>query len=147
MLLFLLGVAAAFGSIEMRKAVITRVRARAAVSSSMVFGRPYALSRGLSLKQVRLTSRLQRLDYRQVSTDPSQPGEYRLRSNRLDLFVRDAKLPRGFEQEALPVRLDLDGSGRITDIRDAKYNRELKHVWLEPEVLSLLGEDATRAVT
>lgn len=131
----------------MRDAVIRRVKSRAASSSSIVFSRAFPIRVGDNLASLKLKERLGRLDFREVSREPSKVKEFQIQKQSVKLYLPEFEVPTVYEQKQQLLTLSLDTSGKITSIADTKFNKQLREFRLPPEVLSLLGQNATRAVT
>jgi penicillin-binding protein 1B len=137
------------GSLFMRKAVIKRLTARALASSGLVMSRPLAMSIGDDFEKLRLSSRLKRLGYYKTSQKLSRPGEYRdlLAENRFQIYLREFRLGDKFLQRQAPHEVLINSRGEIESIRDTKFAQDRKNIWLEPEMLAVLGNSDTRAVS
>ncbi len=131
----------------MRDAVIRRVKSRAASSSSIVYSRAFPIRVGDQLSSLRLKQRLSRLDFRQVTRTPKKPKEYQVSDSSVKLYLPEFEIPSLHEQKEQLLTLQLNSAGKITNIIDTKFNQKLRELLLPPEVLSLLGQNATRAVT
>jgi penicillin-binding protein 1B len=140
---FVLGV----GSYFIRREVIRRVRDRSVTSNAGVFSRPYPLERGMSISRSQTLARLERLAYRKVNTTPEHSGEYELTDDKLFIYFRGAHFGGHPDQESQLVQFDLGSNKEIKNILDVKFRQPMKQAYLEPELLSLLGDSATRAST
>ncbi|HQH27857.1 MAG TPA: transglycosylase domain-containing protein, partial [Oligoflexia bacterium] len=129
----------------MRQQVIRRLKTLAITSSSLVLSRPFAITRDINFERVRITDRLDRLGYRRVNSKPERPGQYFAASGEALIFLREAQLGPGARQDEMLVRAVLDSQGMIKDLQTVPGKHALPSVWLEPEILSLLGTSSTRA--
>jgi penicillin-binding protein 1B len=100
-----------------------------------VYSASLRLAPGQVVEATAVASRLDRSGYARVDATPSRPGQYRRRSNGLDLYVR------GFsagERPVTPRRVVIAFErGEIASIADER-GRRLPSVDLEPELLSLV---------
>ena len=92
------------------------------------------LGPGLSVDGIDLPGTLRRLSYREVSSRPREPGQFRRGRDDWEVFLRARDDPQGRRPSAR-VRLALDG-GRIAAVTDTSDGRMLEAVEVEPEVLS-----------
>lgn len=139
----IVGSALLVGSIYMRRMVVQQVQYRKLTSAALLLGRAYPLTIGETLESSRLESRLRRLGYRRVATPPTHAGLFRMTPTAVTLFLRRTQLSDASLQPEQLVELTLE-HGKITRILETKYGKELPHVWLEPEVLTLIGSSSTR---
>jgi penicillin-binding protein 1B len=93
---------------------------------------PFPLKAGLSLKTARLPERLQRLGYRPVNDAVASPGDYRLTSEALTIFLHAQ--PEVFVK-ANVVALDLH-DGLVTQVVSEPDRTPVFPVFLEPELIS-----------
>ncbi len=114
-------------------------------SSSMVFSRALPISRGIKLDSLNLKNRLQRLKYREVP-EPSTSGEYRYSNTQIRLFLRESQIPSDFRQDKRLYDIIINQEGIITDIKDTHFGSSTERIWLEPEVISVLGDSSQRVV-
>jgi penicillin-binding protein 1B len=131
----------------MRSMVIDRMQKRALTSNSSVLSKAFAVERGMHLGKIKLIERMKRLGYSESKAEPELPGQYLLSDSQLILYLREINIPPNLNQESIAVSLKLGSDYTIEDIRDLRFDRPLNAVWLEPELLALLGSSSTRAVT
>jgi penicillin-binding protein 1B len=93
---------------------------------------PFQLKTGLSLKAARLPERLQRLGYRAVNDAVTSPGEYRLTTETLTIFLHAQ--PEAFVK-ANVVTLDVK-DGLVTQVLSEPDHTPVFPVFLEPELIS-----------
>jgi len=132
------------GSIYIRREVLRRVHDRSLTATSAVFARPFPIYKGLNVERSKLRERMNRLAYRSVS-DPEHAGEYSQRENVLRVFLRSSPYAKDGPQEERLVEITLNPAKEVDSILDTKFQSPLDQVYLEPELLSLLGDTATRA--
>ena len=95
---------------------------------------PRRVSIGIAIDAAGIPEELAALDYESVADPPTEPGTYRRRPDRIDLYLRDAPVPDSFgDRDARQVRITLD-AGRVLDIVDENDGR-VGHVDLEPRPL------------
>ncbi|MDH4097177.1 MAG: PBP1A family penicillin-binding protein [Nitrospira sp.] len=98
----------------------------------LIYGAPFFLESGLSVKQSGLLDRLHRLEYRRVHSAPKGAGEYLLTDESIDLFLHAQ------EENHLParaVRLRL-ADGMVSDVLSLPDEQPASWVALEPAVIS-----------
>lgn len=146
LLLFLLVTGLTFaGSLYMRTEVIHRLKNQTIASSSVVFSRAFALTRGTKLTAAKLPERAERLGYHKVARVPERRGEYMIGRDAAYIFLRGGLINGSEHQPEQLVQLRLSPDGVISDITALPAERELDRAWLEPEILSLVGESSIRA--
>ena len=94
-LVVILGGITLLGSFFMRVEVIDRVKRRMLTSSSLLYSRPYTLSRQVNIKVGRLAERAKRLGYRKVTQRPVKPGQFSFNNDRAYIYLKEAKLGNG----------------------------------------------------
>ncbi|MFN8389323.1 MAG: PBP1A family penicillin-binding protein [Bdellovibrionota bacterium] len=146
-LMILAGIGLGVGSYFIRNEVIARVREREVNSNAGVFTRPFPIERSMSLTGSKTFERLERLAYHKVSGEPEHAGEYSLSSDRMLIYLRGAHFGGEPDQEEQLVELTLSPAKEVTNIIDVKFRQPMKQIYLEPELLALLGDTATRAST
>lgn len=98
----------------------------------LIYGAPFVLTPGLDLADSGLLDRLQRLEYRPVSTTPRAPGDYALTDESLEIFLHaqeESRLP------ARAVRLRLV-EGMVAEVLSLPDEQPDPMVALEPPVIS-----------
>lgn len=131
------------GSVYMRRLVIYQVQYRTLTASALLLGRPYPLAAGDTLERSRLEARLKRIGYQRADGAPEHAGQYVITPHALHLFLRQSQLPSGETQPEQLVTIILR-EGTFASVVDAQRSRPLERVWLEPEVLTLIGSSSTR---
>src|SRR5262245_40558634 len=106
----------------------------AAQQTPLVFAAGRQLRPGVGIRAV--GESLDRLRYREVSTAPAQPGEFRRTTGRWDLHLRARD---GAAATGMLVRLEVRGP-RIVGVTDASGERDVLGAELEPELLTGVGE-------
>jgi penicillin-binding protein 1B len=115
-------------------------------SSSVVYSRPIAISKGLSVNSLNLERRLERVKYRKVSY-PSSPGQYTISPSKIMLFLKESMVFDGIEQKEGLYEILLDTNGSIIEIINTQFKTEVSSIWLEPEMISVLGNTSQRVIT
>ncbi len=146
-LLLFFGIVLVFGSIYMRSLVIERMQKRALTSNSSVMSKAFPIERGMHIGKSKLLERMTRLGYAESREQPELPGQYLFNDSELIIYLKDLNIPPKVTQDASLVTISLHSDFTIADIRDLRFQRPLDAVWLEPELLALLGNSSTRAVT
>lgn len=137
-------IALVIASFFMRVEVIKRLNTQARIAGSVVLSNPHAIRRGDNIDKTEIFARLERLGYRSVSQEPTQPGTYSRSANKLFLYVREAALPDGTFQKPGPYILRL-AENKIDSLEHAKFKRPLKRIWLEAEPISYLGSTESKS--
>jgi penicillin-binding protein 1B len=89
---------------------------------------------GVSIQARQLTTKLDRLGYRNIGAEIKNPGDYALSAGRLDIYLHDFSYP--FEAfKGFPVRLLIDKQG-VASIVNLATNEGLELVRLEPEEIA-----------
>jgi len=130
----------------MRGLVTGKLEKRAAHSSSLLTFSAFPLKKGVSIKNSKVIERLKNAGYRKTEKAPNRPGFYQKSAKALSIFHRSWTNRDGEPQPAKLVKYFLSSSGRINKILSSESNLALNISWLEPEVISVLGTDSTRAV-
>jgi len=133
------------GSLRIREVVVTKLNALALSSVSTVLSAPYSLGVESDIEKSYLLPRLKRLGYRESSATPALPGEFFQTSTSMLIFLRGAQLPGGRSSPEQLITMALQ-ENRLISITGPN-GRALESIILEPEVISLLGNSATRAST
>lgn len=115
-----------------------------------VFSAPFHLSAGVTVEQLDLANRLERLGYRRVRQRPGEPGEY-FWGKQVFWIYRRAHRSGGKQRPARLFGLrQRENDGVILDVLDEEEvprpAGKAKGLWLEPELLSesLRGDRAVR---
>jgi penicillin-binding protein 1B len=116
-------------------------------ASSIVYSRPFPLTEGLSITKSRVEDRLKRLKYRKVSGIPAKPGEYRISNYSLMIFFKESWINPEHDQKEGLFEITFNGNNEIEKILHATFKTPSSVVWLEPEVLSVLGNSSQRVIT
>jgi penicillin-binding protein 1B len=98
----------------------------------LIYGAPFLLTPGLDLAESGLLDRLQRLEYRPVSTAPRAPGDYAVTKESLEIFLHAQ------EENRLParkVRLRLV-EGMVAEVLSLPDQQQDPMAVLEPAVIS-----------
>ena len=111
---------------------------------------PFHLVAGVTVEQLALPDRLERLGYRRVRKRPAEPGEY-FWGDRIFWIFRRAHRTGGKERRERLFGLRLrEGDGVILDVMDeegaSRAAGKTRGLWLEPELIaeSLRGDRAVR---
>ncbi|MBK9308518.1 MAG: PBP1A family penicillin-binding protein [Nitrospira sp.] len=98
----------------------------------LIYGAPFFLTPGLHPVEEGLFDRLQRLEYRPVTTHPKVPGEYVATQNSIEIFLHAQ------EEHRLPARLIklTLADGIVTRVLSAIDGQPLSLVRLEPVLIS-----------
>ena len=126
--------------------MVSLLQKRVVHRSSVVYSRAALVKNGTNLLSLKLHTRLPRVGYQKVSHTPHSPGEFSVSTQRTIVYLREFSRPDGTIQQPSLVEFQLSDRGIVQAIVDKKFNRVLEDVYLEPEVLSLLGNTSTRAV-
>ncbi|HEY6085664.1 MAG TPA: transglycosylase domain-containing protein, partial [Nitrospira sp.] len=102
---------------------------------------PFQLKADLSIKEARLTERLQRLGYHAVANEPAVAGDYRISPEAMTIYLHAQ--PENLVKAGM-VTLTLD-QGWVTDVRSMPDGNPVFPVYLEPELISGL-KGASRQV-
>jgi penicillin-binding protein 1B len=97
-----------------------------------LYAAPFQLKTGLSVKAAHLPERLQRLGYRAVGESVASPGDFRLTSQSLTIFLHAQ--PEAFLKSTL-ITLDLE-DGKIAQVLSEPDRTPMFPVFLEPELIS-----------
>ena len=143
-LLVLLGIILFAGSYYMRSKVVQAVQNRALTTSSVILGRAFEITPGISFTGSRIIPRLKRLGYQQVNTLPKHPGEYFIKKPEVYIYLREILPQYDINQKEQLISIQLQEE-MIESISDIKFKQDISRIYLEPEILSLLGNSSTRA--
>jgi penicillin-binding protein 1B len=116
-------------------------------ASSIVYSRPFPITEGLSIKKSRVEDRLRRLKYRKVSGIPVKPGEYKISNSSLMVFLKNSWINPEHDQKEGLFELIFNGNNEIQSIIHSSFKTPVSVVWLEPEVLSVLGNSSQRVIS
>jgi penicillin-binding protein 1B len=100
----------------------------------LVFATGRPLRPGVAIQAV--GESLDRLRYREVSTAPAQPGEFRRTPGRWEIHLRARE---DMSRPAMRVRVDVRGP-RIVEVTDMSGDADVPDAELEPELLTGVGE-------
>ena len=123
------------------------LKEQALSSFAVVLSKPFAIAPGVNPYNAKIEERLARLRYSLGQEIPSRPGQARLDSSSLTIFLRKFTDASGIHHEQQLIRAAIDGKGRVTSVKDVSTDTEIPVAWLEPESLSTLGSNERRAVT
>jgi penicillin-binding protein 1B len=147
-LIFLTILSATFifiASYFLRNEIRTSLSRKITDSSSIVYSRPIPVSTGISIHSLNLENRISRLKYRKVN-QPVAPGQYYISESKLLIYVRETLAINGVEQKNGIYEITIDKDGIITEIIDLQFKIQVSNIWLEPEVVSILGNSSQRVV-
>ena len=145
-LLLLFSVLGVAGSFYMRQKVVAQLKAKAAESFAVVMSRPFKITPGLDIKAAKVLERIKRLRYQPVSGEPKRPGQYSYSDGRMRIYLRGIDAGPNKSESAI-AELIVGSNQKIEQILDGKFRQPIGEAWLEPELLSLLGQEARRATT
>lgn len=98
------------------------------------YAAPEEISIGLAIDDAGIPDALAALDYREVETEPREPGTYRRTGDELEIHLRSAAVPDAFgDRVARRVHVTLE-AGRVLDIVDEVDGR-VGAIALEPRPL------------
>jgi penicillin-binding protein 1B len=106
--------------------------------SLRIFSTSFPLAPAALIEKARLQERLTHLGYRPVSRKVQAPGEYRLLSSAVDLYLRDFLYPDGLIR-GRPIRLILEDN-HIARILNLPDEQDAGPVALEPQLIGGLLE-------
>ena len=106
--------------------------------SLRIFSTAFPLAPAAPIEKTRLQERLTHLGYRPVSRKVQAPGEYRLLSSSVDLYLRDFLYPDGLIR-GRPIRLLLEGD-QIARVLSLPEEEDAGPVALEPQLIGGLLE-------
>lgn len=146
-LTIIFGVALLFASFYLRNEVIKAIQNRTVASASTIVSRPYPITGNTNLFSANLLTRLKRLNYQEISFTPSKPGEFHRSKTTLEIFLRPVRLVGGNYQKEQLISIAHDDQGVVFEIRDLGLGKILDYVYVEPELLALLGNAEMREST
>lgn len=106
--------------------------------SLRIFSTAFPLAPAAPIEKTRLQERLTHLGYRPVSRKVQAPGEYRLLSSSVDLYLRDFLYPDGLIR-GRPIRLLVEGD-QIARVLSLPEEEDAGPVALEPQLIGGLLE-------
>lgn len=142
-LLFVCGVFIA--TIYLRDEIQTALSRKITEASSVVLSRPVSITPGMKLKSINLSKRLQRLKYREVS-NPLKAGEYQSSEGFIKIHMRSSRISNSVEQKEGLYEIKIDTDNSIKEIINKQFNTAESTIWLEPEVISVLGNSSQRVI-
>jgi len=98
----------------------------------LIYGAPFLLKPDLDVAASHLLERLDRLGYHRVDTTVRAPGEYRVTSTDVDIYLREFP---DLHLRPLPARLVLD-QGRVARVVSIQSGDELFPAYVEPQLIS-----------
>ncbi len=98
----------------------------------LIYGAPFLLKPDLDIAASHLLERLNRLGYHQVDTAVGAPGEYRVTSADIDIYLHEFA---DLHLRPIPARLVLD-QGRVARVLSIQSGDELFPAYLEPQLIS-----------
>lgn len=98
----------------------------------LIFGAPFLLKPDLDVAASHLLERLNRLGYHQVDSTVRAPGEYRVTSTDIDIYLHEFP---DLHLRPVPARLVLD-QGRVARVLSIQSGDELFPAYLEPQLIS-----------
>lgn len=132
------------GSIFVKNEIQAILAQKITSASSIIYSRPFPLVSGISLSNINLEERLLRLNFRKVES-PEKPGEYALRPDKLYIYTRDTLVrPDTLQKSGLYIA-QLNSNYQIEHIKEASLLKPIAVLWIEPEILSVLGDSSQRA--
>ena len=146
-LLFLSGIGIIFlviGTFYVRQEIQSILAQKITSASSVVYSRPLPLVPGISLSKNKIEQRLERLNYRKVPS-PTKEGEYSLNSQSFSIYTRETMIRPDKIQDANLYQSTLNSVGEIEKIEEGPLLKPASIFWLEPELLSILGDSSQRA--
>jgi penicillin-binding protein 1B len=109
--------------------------------SNRVLARPHRISIGQQIEATRLVRRIERLGYRRTRSAPPGTGEYYRDSERIALSRRAFTGPAGVVP-AMRFEVRVGWGDHVEEIHDEDARESRREVWLEPETLGALADDA-----
>jgi len=135
------------GSIFLKEEVRGLLARRITESSSVILSRPYPVTVETNINKARIASRLERLQYNKVDRTPSQAGEYIISNDQFIIYLRTSLIkPEEYQKEGL-YKAKFSPEGQITEILETTSGKDVNLFWLEPEILSVLGNSSERAIS
>lgn len=98
----------------------------------LIYGAPFLLKPDLDIASSHLIERLNRLGYHAVETTVRAPGEYRVTTAEIDIYLHEFA---DFHLQPVPARLVLD-QGRVAKVLSIQGGDELFPLYLEPQLIS-----------
>jgi penicillin-binding protein 1B len=100
---------------------------------SIFYGRPLEIRKGTHLGNIRLTERLHRLSYRQVTGKPTIPGTFSAQNSRMSIFLNNIITGKRSDEKG-PVDIMMRDA-RVVSISSAN-GKHLDAIRLEPEEIT-----------
>lgn len=98
----------------------------------LIYGAPFLLKPDLDVAASHLLERLNRLGYHQVDRTVRAPGEYRVTSTDIDIYLHEFP---DLHLRPVPARLVLD-QGRVARVLSIQSGDELFPAYVEPQLIS-----------
>lgn len=134
-----------FSSFYIKRKVIQIVNNRNITTASAIYSSPLAINKGFNTDAYNLRNRLSRLSYQFKNSEPQNPGEVFWTKTQIAIFLRGFTADKKIKQTPNLILINLDTTNKVSSIIDPKFQINLNQIYLEPEVLSMLGDNATRA--
>jgi penicillin-binding protein 1B len=131
-------IALAFGLSTYTNRALERFARAESRRTALIYAAGQRLAPGIHTKLVDLAGTLARLDYHQVTEEPSEPGQFRRRTDAWDLYLRASDNP-ATPWNARRVHLDLRGD-RIAKV--SIDGHDVGSIRLDGEVLSSADDEA-----
>ena len=109
--------------------------------ANRVLARPHRIAVGQDIGSTRLLRRIERLDYRRTRSTKPGIGEYYRDDDRIAVNRREFTGPSGVVP-AMSFEVRLGWSDHVEEIYDEDEGEPRREVWLEPETLGALADDA-----
>src|SRR5512145_1582241 len=104
--------------------------------ATVIYAAAQPLAPGYNVRALDVAATLARLDYREVSTAPSRPGQFRRAAGAWEIWVHGSLYATG-ERHSARLRLELAGD-RITSL--LVDDRAVETAFLEPEALASVAD-------
>ncbi|ULA60469.1 MAG: hypothetical protein LZF60_250047 [Nitrospira sp.] len=98
----------------------------------LIYGAPFLLKPDLDVVSSHLIERLTRLGYQAVETAVRAPGEFRVGSGEIDIYLHEFS---DFHLRPIPARLVVE-QGRVARVLSIQTGDELFPAYLEPQLIS-----------
>jgi penicillin-binding protein 1B len=109
--------------------------------ANRVLARPHRIAVGQDIESTRLLRRIERLGYRRTRSASPGIGEYTRSDDRIAVHRREFVGPSGVVP-AMLFAVRLGWGDRIEEIVDEDVGEQRREVWLDPETLGALADDA-----
>ena len=139
------------GSFLIRKMVIAQIKSHSISTSSVLYASPVLIAKNVNVNSIKLFERLKALGYQAVTEIPSQARQYRNLGKEISIFLGESITSQLQIIPPMLITLTVDAQGMIQKID--KHNEtltnatDIEQAWLEPQILSLLGEESSRSST